>query len=158
MAESLESFLQIWVNMAEEDRESLWRQGDFAILARERYGKAIFGDLAAIRQCTVRWIQQLARVAEMYPKEIREEFAELPWAVFSLAAAQSNPVQWLEKAYENGWSEADLRKAIRGERPPTDKVERLLKQVEKMLSAKDDQSIALQDGLLAILRQYRFSE
>lgn len=90
-----------------------------------------------------------------YSTDDRAEFADLNWSLFALAATQENPRHWLERAADEGWSESELRKAIRGEKPETPVVERILKRVETVLSAGGDEAATLEDGLLSLLRRYQ---
>lgn len=150
---TLETALTDFAEMLQANRATLWDLGDKLAAAREQFGPKVMGEFAAVARYSKRWCQKLASVSSTYSTDDRAEFADLNWSLFALAATQENPRHWLERAADEGWSESELRKAIRGEKPETPKVERLLKRVEKMLSDGGDDAAALQDGLLSLLRQ-----
>ena len=151
---SLEEYLSRAAEMRLANRATQWALGDIAAEARETFGKTALGKLAEVLGVSVRWVQKLAQVAEAYSQDERAAFPELGWALFAVAMRTDDPVHWLTQANDNHWSERELRLAIRGERPPSNAVERLLRRVETILRSGGDDADSLTDGLLKLVRSH----
>lgn len=149
---SLEELLTRAAEMRLANRATQWALGDIAAEARETFGKQALGKLAEVLGVSRRWVQKLAQVWETYSDDERASYPELGWSLFAVAARTDDPIHWLTLANDNHWSERELRLAIRGEKPPSNTVERLLKQAEKILQAGGDDADALEDGLSRLLR------
>lgn len=150
---SLEELLDRATEMRLANRATQWALGDIAAEARETFGKQALGKLAEVMGVSTRWVQKLAQVSTAYSKQERAAFPELGWSLFALAARADDPIQWLTQASDSQWSERELRQAIRGGKPPSNAVERLLKRAETILAAGGDDAEALRDGLLRLMRQ-----
>lgn len=148
---TLEHGLQRWVDMLQAERATQWEQGDILREARDKHGPTVLGQFAAAAGRSLRWCQKRLRVATVYGRDARRQYADLPWSLFEVAARTDNPELWLSLAAEHGWSERELRTHIRGEKPQNDKVARLLARVEKMLNSEDGD--ALEEGLLELIRR-----
>lgn len=151
-ADSLEELLTEFADMLQANRATQWTLGDMLARAREEFGPGVLGQFAEVARVTKRWCQRLARVSETFSESERAAYPDLGWSVFAVAAGTDDPIGWLQRAADNGWSEAQLRQAIRGAKPETPKVARLLKQAEKILQAGGDDADALEDGMRNLLR------
>lgn len=150
---SLEELLDRATEMRLANRATQWALGDIAAEARETFGKQALGKLAEVMGVSTRWVQKLAQVSTAFTHPERAEFREVNWSVFALAATTDTPRGWIVRAADNQWSERELRQAIRGSKPPSNAVERLLHRAETILLAGDDDAEALRDGLLTLMRQ-----
>lgn len=150
---NLEELEQLFVNALQLGRRGHWLLGDICNEAITKHGRGMIGTLASIGRCTKRYIQQLAKVARTFGDEIRDQYPEMPWSLFRVAASTENPLEWLERAAENEWSEAELRQAIRGQKPETPRVQKILRAVEKMFAAGGDEADSLEDGLRELMRK-----
>lgn len=151
--ESLEELEQSFVDAIQLGRRGHWLLGDLCNEAISKHGRGMIGTLASLGRCTKRYIQQLARVSKTFGEEIREQYPEMPWSLFRVVAGTENPLEWLERAAENEWSEAELRQAIRGQKPETPRVQKILKAVERVFADGGDEADALEDGLRELLRK-----
>ncbi len=150
---SLEELLTRAAEMRQANRATQWALGDIAAEAREAFGKSALGKLAEVMGVSKRWVERLAQVSEAYSQDERSAYPELGWALFAVAMKTDDPIHWLTQAADNHWSERELRQAIRGERPPSNTVERLLKRVETILQSGGDDAETLRDGLLSLVRR-----
>lgn len=149
---SVEERLGEFAEMLQAGRATQWAEGDILTEAKRTYGRKVLGQFAEIGRCSVRWCQRRAKVAETFGRDVRATYPDLNWSVFEIAARTDDPVVWLQRAADNGWSEAQLRQAIRGVKPETPKVARLLKRAEEILQAGGDDADALEDGMRNLLR------
>lgn len=149
--ETLDECIQTAVNLVQAGDAVDWTLADCVAWAHEHYGKAGLNAIASNVGFGLRWAQEQSRVAKAIPQPLRAEYPELRWATFKAAASTDNPEFWLALAAEHGWSSRELRTHIRGEKPVTDRVKKLLVQVEKMLNSEGGD--ALEDGLLELLRR-----
>lgn len=150
---TLEHGLQRWVDMLQAERATQWEQGDILLRAREQHGPKALGQFASAAGRSLRWCHKRLRVASLYPQYVRALYADLPWTLFEVAGRTDRPEHWLSLAAQHAWSERELRTHIRGEKPQSDKVAKLLGQVGKLLDAGGDEADALEDGLLELLRR-----
>lgn len=155
---NLEESLSEFAEMLQAGRATQWAEGDMLAEAKRTYGRKVLLRFAEVGRCSVRWCQRRAKVAETFARDTRALYPDLNWSVFEIAARTDDPVGWLQKAADNGWSEAQLRQAIRGVKPETPKVARLLKQAEKILRAGGDDADALEDGMRNLLRLRGYQE
>ena len=151
---SLEELLTRAVEMRQANRATQWALGDIAAEARETFGKTALGKLAEVMGVSKRWVERLAQVSEAYNHEERAAYPELGWSLFAVAMRTGDPLAWLTRANDEHWSERELRLAIRGERPPSNAVERLLRRVETILQSGGDDADSLTDGLLRLVRSH----
>ncbi len=151
---NLEELLTRAAEMRQANRATQWALGDIAAEARETFGKGALGKLAETLGVSKRWVERLAQVSMAYSQEERATYPELGWALFAAATRTDQPLYWLTLANDNQWSERELRQAIRGERPPSNVVERLLRRVETILQAGGDDADSLTDGLLELVRRH----
>ena len=151
---NLEELLTRATEMRQANRATQWALGNIAAEAREAFGKTALGKLAEVMGVSVRWVQKLAQVSTAYSQDERSAYPELGWALFAVAMRTDDPIHWLNQANDNHWSERELRLAIRGERPPSNAVERLLKRVETILQSGGDGADSLTDGLLRLVRRH----
>ena len=149
---SLEESLGEFAEMLQAGRATQWAEGDMLADAKRTYGRKVLSQFAEVARCSTRWCQRRAKVAETFDGETRSLYPDMNWSVFEVAARTDDPKAWLQKAADNQWSERELRQVIRGERPPSNAVERLLKRVETILKAGGDDADSLADGLLGLVR------
>ena len=149
--ESLEEALQEFSEMVSANRATQWDLGDKILSARKTFGPKAMGKFAETARCSVRWCQRLARVSRVFEPENR--YLDMDWSVYELMCATENPLEWLELASENEWSAAQLRRAIRGVKPETPRVTKILKAVKKIFSAGGNEADSLEDGLRELMRK-----
>lgn len=149
--ESLEEALQEFSEMVSANRATQWDLGDKILSARKTFGPKAIGKFAETGRCSTRWCQRLARVSRTFEPENR--YLDMDWSIYELMCATESPLEWLERASENEWSAAQLRRAIRGVRPETPKVQKILKAVERVFAEGGDEADALEDGLRVLLRR-----
>ena len=149
----LDELEQSFVNALQLGRRGHWLLGDLCNEAITNHGRIMTGILASLGRCSKRYIQQLAKVSRTFGEGIREQYPEMPWSLFRVAAGTENPLEWLERASKNEWSEAQLRTAVRGVKPETPRVQKILKAVERVFADSREEADSLEDGLRELLRK-----
>ncbi|MDI3298366.1 MAG: hypothetical protein QJR08_04260 [Bacillota bacterium] len=115
---TLDELLQAWVDVAGIRTRSQFAAGDVAAEAVREHGRGVIPVLAEHARRSARWVQMVIAVAQTFPPDVRERYAELPWTVFRQAARdRENPERWLRLAQDEGLSERDLAARMRGRRP-----------------------------------------
>lgn len=115
MAQSLEEYLQAFVDTVEIQGRSQFVLGDIASSAVASFGPDIVGKFAEVSNKSKRWIQIVRKVSEAFTQETRDAYPELTWQHFRFAAThtEKNPVEWLEIAQDQHLSTRDLAELLR---------------------------------------------
>ena len=113
------------------DGASSWWWGDLAVSREKTYGS--LKALAEKHDKRYASIHAYQTVASAYKADIR--ISTLSFKHHQVAAAEPDRIDWLEKAQENGWTAAELKKQIR------------LSKVERSRSSEDNISIVKSDAI-----------
>jgi hypothetical protein len=120
--------LQEVVNLAEQERDSLWKQADLCALAlakapgRKARG-LVAGRLAEHLATSKKTIRRRAQLGMTFPPDTRVPDRAVNLYLAALTAA--DPVQAIEAALAYGWSVAQLKEHIQGVENPLEKRELL---------------------------------
>lgn len=124
----LETFLQLFADSLQVERDANWRQGDVVSLAVKALGKKCTATFAGQARRSREWVHQLVRVSATFPKIYR--FPDVPWYYYlkiyqRASALGESAIALLELALAEGWSERDIAKY----KKPEDKVELKFKSI-----------------------------
>lgn len=108
---SLDELIQQFINALEIERNSNWLQGDIVAEAIKQYGREVISAFAEAGRCTKERIRQLVRISVAFPEERR--LPEVPWSLYRAVYCAAKrlgkePLEVLELALQNEWSQADL--------------------------------------------------
>jgi len=146
--------LQEVVNLAEAERDSLWRQADLCALAvakapGRKARAAVVGRLAETLATSKKTIRRRAQLGVTFPPETRVPDRAVNLYLTALTAA--DPVQAIEAALSYGWSVAQLKEHIQGVENPLEKRE-LLDEVYQGGMPDAEQVLELVQAVLADAR------
>lgn len=89
-----------------------WKIGD---MINESHAK--IGKLESYRRAahgmgkSKRWALELSKVAYAFPAEVR--YATVDWHIYRICAQTKDPIGWLNRAIEGGWTSKTTRKRIK---------------------------------------------
>ncbi len=108
----LEAMISRYLEVAALGERTAWLRADIALEARTAYGLTA-SQWAAQVGCSATWVRQMWRAAEAFPEPARIEGAS--FTLHALAAHSAEAQEWIERAHDEQWSAADLRRAMKGE-------------------------------------------
>ena len=110
---SLEEYISAIQNITETEARAIWLKADLLLEARDVYqGTGFSNAMAEALGCSVRYIQELIKVAKTFPEE--ERLFHLPFSIYRVCARAGNPVYWLRKANDEMLSQRQLEEEIKG--------------------------------------------
>ena len=110
--QTYESLVSRYLDTAAITDRSLWLRADIALEARNLH-HITANQWAAQVGCSASWVRQMWRAAEAFPEESR--IPDLSFTLHAIAAHTDSPQAWAERAHDEQWSAADLRRALKGE-------------------------------------------
>ena len=128
-----ESLVSRYLDTAALGERSLWLRADIAVEARNLH-RVTASEWAAQVGCSASWVRQMWRAVDAFSEESR--IAALPFTLHAIAAHADSPQTWAERAHDEQWSAADLRRALKGSQTLTDEEhlqagERILQRLRK---------------------------
>jgi len=110
---TFEEYISAIQNITETEARAIWLKADLLLEAREVYqGTGFSNAMAEALGCSVRYIQELIKVAKTFPKE--ERLLHLPFTIYRICARTDNPTYWLHRANDEMLSQRQLEEEIRG--------------------------------------------
>ena len=110
---SLEEYISAIQNITETEARAIWLKADLLLEARDVYqGTGFSNAMAEALGCSVRYIQELIKVAKTFPEE--ERLFHLPFSIYRVCARAENPAYWLRKANDEMLSQRQLEEEIKG--------------------------------------------
>ena len=110
---SLEEYISAIQNITETEARAIWLKADLLLEARDVYqGTGFSNAMAEALGCSVRYIQELIKVAKTFPEE--ERLFHLPFSIYRVCARAENPTYWLRKANDEMLSQRQLEEEIKG--------------------------------------------
>ena len=113
MEPSYDLLIQQLIEMRVSEHNAIWQQAAISYVLVKRHGIKP-GDIASQINCSSVHVRDMVRTFEAFP-EVEDRCPELTWQHHKLCAKTDDPVGWLNKAVENGWSSRELSQAISGQ-------------------------------------------
>jgi len=118
------------------ETDTVWRQAAKSFFLREHMAvpaKIIGGDVGL----SGKYITEMAKTFEVFPNE-EDRAQDKSFSLHKECAYTDDPVGWLEKALEQGWSVRELKRAVKDGKPDPDPVEQAAKLWQKVLDAIEE--------------------
>lgn len=149
---SFEADLAIFVQLREQEQESLWAQAEWAAAMTQRWGRDTAKMVAGNVGLSAGYVRQLVATANTFPDpDLRA--ADLDFSHHRIAAMTDDPDYWIQVAVDHQLSVEEMRQAIRDAKDPvaeSDEAERAAQRVTQAVSRYNDQW-ALLTGRRALL-------
>ncbi len=153
-----EDLLQVFIDTRQTDVENRFTAGETAFLLSPHYSP---DDLAHYGNCSGAWVRQTIKVYRAFPtEESRMPYADMTYSHFREAAYTDDPVSWMDRAAEHGWSVAEMQKAKRGQviDDMFREADRILGRVERCLDSGGPVAQYLLDHLTGVVHGHHVSE
>ena len=109
--DSLDDAVQAVADLRATGNQVYWELGDLVNAARATFGLGSLQALAGATGYRRPWLSLLGQVSAFWPEDERDYATT--WDTYHVAAGMGTEAkQWLNTARINGWSAADLRRAI----------------------------------------------
>jgi hypothetical protein len=110
--QAFELFQQALANEVAAERYTRWRMGDLIRLAIATGGEkmVVYRAAAEIMGKSIRWVAELAKVAETFSEEKR--LPDIDWYMYRLATNTEDPQATLKEALDEEWSPKELKASL----------------------------------------------
>ena len=108
----LEALISRYLDAASLGERSIWLQADIASEAREVY-HVTAAQWGSQTGCSAAWVRQLWRAAKAFGDSDR--IPDMAFTLHAMAAATDDPRGWAQRAHDEQWSTADMRRALKGD-------------------------------------------
>lgn len=138
---SFESDLAIFVQLREQEEESIWAQAAWAAQMAQRWGRETARLIAGGVGLSAGYVRQLIATANTFPDpDLRA--ADLHFSHHRIAAMTDDPDHWLQVAVDHQLSVDEMRQAIRDAKDPvaeSDEAERAEQRVVRAVDRYNEQ-------------------
>ena len=132
--DSLEAYISRFVELREQETETLWEQAALAHEMTGVFGRKTASIVASEVGLSAAYVRQLISLASAFPDEtVRAQ--DLSFTHHRLAAMTEDPAGWIEQAVANEWSVKDMRQAIKDAKDRIDEAEQARRAGERLEQA-----------------------
>lgn len=152
---SYDQLISEFISARAESDNFIWKQAAIAFFLREHMqvpANTVAGDVGY----SSRYISSLVKAFNAFPEE-SDRAMDMSFSHHLLAAGTDDPVHWLDLACKEAWSVREMQRAINGEQPETDPLEKAQRAWNKIISILedgDDASDYIKEQIIMVAGQF----